>query len=146
MSGQAASYYDPGQGFDAQAQPAPYEKRNENYSNGYNGYDQRNDGIYQPPVNYQQPANYQQPGAETKPQQPPYPDNPPPYSTFDDAFKIEKPKYNDIWAGLLVSCRNTVRSEEWDRCFRDVLENMSSQYESEILPESVRPNEATMPS
>lgn len=101
MSGQAASYYDPGQGFEGQGQSAPHEKKNENYTNGY---DQRNNGNYQPPVNYQQqPANDQQPGPEQKPQQPPYPDNPPPYSTFDEAFKIEKPKYNDIWAGLLVS-------------------------------------------
>lgn len=105
MSGQAASYYDSGQGFGTQAQPAPYGKSNENYSNGY-GYDQRNHGNYQQPANYPQPANDQQPGPEQKPQQPPYPDNPPPYSTFNEAFKIEKPKYNDIWAGLLVSFRN----------------------------------------
>jgi hypothetical protein len=106
MSGQAASYYDQGQGFDSHGQQqAPYE--NKNNGNYTNGYDQRGNGNYQPPVNYQQqqPANYQQPGPDQKPQQPPYPDNPPPYSTFDEAFKIEKPKYNDIWAGLLVSLK-----------------------------------------
>lgn len=122
MSGQAASYYNPDPGFDGSGQSAPYEKKNDNYANGY---DQRNNGNYQPPVNYQQqptnyqqPANYQPPGPEQKPQQPPYPDNPPPYSTFDQAFKIEKPKYNDIWAGLLVSFRTTARSKWLDKCPR----------------------------
>lgn len=79
MSGQAASYYNPNQGFDAQGQSG--------YTNGY-----------------QQNGNYQPPAGEPKPP-PPYPENaPPPQSgqTFDQAFKIEGPKYNDIWAGLLV--------------------------------------------
>jgi hypothetical protein len=80
MSGQAASYYNPNQGFDAQGQSG--------YTNGY-----------------QQNGNYQPPAAEPKPP-PPYPENaaPPPQSgqTFDQAFKVDGPKYNDIWAGLLV--------------------------------------------
>lgn len=86
MSGQAASYYNPNQGFDPQGQPA----------NGYNNY---NNGYTQ------QQGNYQPPVAEPKPP-PPYPENaPPPQSgqTFNEAFKIEKPKYNDIWAGILVN-------------------------------------------
>ena len=86
MSGQAASYYNPNQGFDPQGQPV----------NGYNNY---NNGYTQ------QHGNYQPPVAEPKPP-PPYPENaPPPQSgqTFNEAFKIEKPKYNDIWAGILVS-------------------------------------------
>lgn len=99
MSGQAASYYDQNQGFDPRAQP--------NYQQ--NGYQQQQQPNYQP--NYAQPQypqpeyqqpNYQQPPESKPPMQPQYPDNPPPYSTFDQAFKIEKPKYNDLWAGLLV--------------------------------------------
>lgn len=87
MSGQAASYYDPNQGFDAQGQ----RQAKPNGNNEFN--DQRGNG-YQPP----------QSAPEAKPAvPPPYPDNPPPYSTFDEAFKIERPKWNDLWAGLLVS-------------------------------------------
>ncbi|KAJ5240004.1 hypothetical protein N7468_004623, partial [Penicillium chermesinum] len=47
--------------------------------------------------------NTPNPVPESKP--PPYPDAvdpPPPYTTFDEAFKIERPKYHDIWAGLLL--------------------------------------------
>lgn len=107
MSGQAASYYDQSQGFDPRGQP--------NYSNQQNGY-QQPPADYQPNYgqpnypqpDYQQPGyqqpNYQQPPESKPPPQPQYPENPPPpYSTFDQAFKIEKPKYNDLWAGLLVS-------------------------------------------
>lgn len=87
MSGQAASYYDPNQGFDAQGQG----QTKPNGNNEFN--DQRGNG-YQPPQSV----------PEAKPAvPPPYPDNPPPYSTFDEAFKIERPKWNDLWAGLLVS-------------------------------------------
>lgn len=86
MSGQAASYYDPNQGFDPQGQA----QQDYNYNKGYN-HEQRN-------------GNYPQPPMEAKPAaSPPYPDNPPPYSTFDEAFKIDRPKYNDPWAGLVVS-------------------------------------------
>ncbi|GFF34980.1 protein pns1 [Aspergillus lentulus] len=87
MSGQAASYYNPSQSYgdpqpgiqNQQQQPYHY---NNNVNN--NGYD----------------PNYQR-GPEPKP-----PTEPPPtYNQavygFDDAFKIERPKYNDIWAGLL---------------------------------------------
>jgi hypothetical protein len=75
------------------------------------GGPQQNNTYYQ----MQDPANY--------PQQPPQYDNranygppsgpPPPNGqqwggekpTFDQAFKVEKPKFNDIWAGLLVCAR-----------------------------------------
>lgn len=91
MSGQAASYYDQNQGFDPRAQP--------NYQQ--NGYQQQQQQPNYPQPDYQQP-NYQQP-PESKPPPAQYPENPPPpYTTFDQAFKIEKPKYNDLWAGLLV--------------------------------------------
>lgn len=89
MSGQAASYYDVNQGVDAQQGKV----KPDNYNNDSNG--QRDSGYhgYAP----------QQPGPEAKPGPPEYPDHPPPpYSTFDEAFKIERPKWNDIWAGLLV--------------------------------------------
>lgn len=95
MSGQAASYYDPNQGFGSQGQPYAY---NTNGTNGYNYNDPRNGYYQQPPPQPQQPVPEAKPAAP-----PPYPDNPPPYSTFDEAFKIDRPKYNDIWAGLLVS-------------------------------------------
>lgn len=82
MSGEAKTYYEPSQGFD-QGQSA-----------GYNGETARPNYDSQAPV------------SEAKPP-PPYPqqpaDPPPPYKTFDDAFKIERPKYNDLWAGILVS-------------------------------------------
>ncbi|KAG6038174.1 putative choline transporter, neither null mutation nor overexpression affects choline transport [Claviceps citrina] len=45
-------------------------------------------------------------GYEQYGQPPPYSYNPPkesdPNYTFDQAFKIEKPKYNDLWAGILM--------------------------------------------
>lgn len=67
----------------------------------------------QPPMNYsQQPPQYGQNYAP--PQGPPPPQHPPAQHNgyaqmeyvekpnFDQAFKIEKPKYNDWWAGLLL--------------------------------------------
>ena len=59
-------------------------------NNGYQGAPQ----YQQPPPNYNQ--NYQNP-------------RPPPMTsadgkqTFDQTFKLDKPKYNDLWAGILVS-------------------------------------------
>ncbi|OGE50687.1 hypothetical protein PENARI_c016G04524 [Penicillium arizonense] len=93
MSGQAASYYT-GEGF-GQGQPQP----------GYN-YNGQNNGKYQQPQyqqpEYQQPAGYQQPAAEPKPP-PPYQQNMPQSGySFDEAFKVEKPKWNDLWAGILL--------------------------------------------
>jgi hypothetical protein len=106
MSGQAASYYNEGY-----AQPQP------NYDNGSyqpnQQYQQPNtkpapypqptyqEPNYQP-SNYQQPT-FQQPTAEPKPG-PQYQQTVPDAGfSFDEAFKIEKPKWNDLWAGLLVS-------------------------------------------
>lgn len=115
MSGQAASYYNEGlpQGRpqpnygnyqQPNAPPAPYPQPNYPQPN----YPQPN---YQQP-NYQQP-NYQQPSYQqpTYQQPPPEPKPAPQYHqnvpesgyNFDQAFKIEKPKWNDLWAGLLVS-------------------------------------------
>lgn len=99
MSGQAASYYNP-EGFDSQPQPYAYNS-NASGTNGTNGCTNGYGKGY-----YQQPQQH----SEAKPTvPPPYPDNPPPYSTFDEAFKIDRPKYNDIWAGLLVSVLHSVR-------------------------------------
>ena len=78
---------------------APY------YNNGNNYYQQ------QPQPQYGQPP--QQPYGQPQYGQPPY--GQPPYGqpsppqnngyddkqTFEQAFKVEKPKYNDIWAGIL---------------------------------------------
>lgn len=101
MSGQAASYYN-NEGF---AHPQP-QQPNYGYQNTGNY------GNYEPPANYQAPyqqPNYQQPAAEPKPP-PEYQQNVPQSGySFDQAFKIEKPKWNDLWAGLLVSlCRDIV--------------------------------------
>ncbi|KAL4921925.1 plasma-membrane choline transporter-domain-containing protein [Aspergillus aurantiobrunneus] len=82
--GQAASYYNPNQSFE---QPG--------YGNG-NGYNPN-------------PANpgYQYDGVDNRGPEPKPPQEPPPtYNQavygFDDAFKIEKPKFHDLWAGLLL--------------------------------------------
>lgn len=68
---------------------------------------------YQQEPQYQQPQKYQQEPQYQQPQQ--YQQAPPQYGqpmpgygpnpgkdTFDQAFKIDKPKYNDVWAGVLV--------------------------------------------
>lgn len=104
MSGQAANYYE---GF-SQGPPQP------NYGYDQNGYQQPNQPAPYPQPNYPQPnypqpnyqqPNYQQPPAEPKPH-PQYQQNAPESGfNFDQAFKIEKPKWNDLWAGLLVSHR-----------------------------------------
>ncbi|KAL2834936.1 plasma-membrane choline transporter-domain-containing protein [Aspergillus cavernicola] len=80
MSGQADSYYNPHQNFSEQP--------------GYNNNGFNN----QPNSGYQVNGGR---GPEPKP-----PQDPPTYNQavygFDDAFKVEKPKFNDIWAGLLL--------------------------------------------
>lgn len=101
MSGQAASYYNEV----PQGQPPQpnygYDQQHGNYQQPNNPpapYPQPN----YPQPNYQQPT-YQQPPVEAKPP-PQYHQNVPESGySFDQAFKIEKPKWNDLWAGLLVS-------------------------------------------
>ncbi|CAG8354462.1 unnamed protein product [Penicillium salamii] len=97
MSGQAASYYN-NEGF-AHPQAQPQQPA---YNTGQGNYQQPN---YQPQPQYQQnfqpQPNYQQP-AEVKPP-PNFQQNVPQSGySFDEAFKIEKPKWNDLWAGLLL--------------------------------------------
>ncbi|KAJ5861721.1 uncharacterized protein N7529_009031 [Penicillium soppii] len=90
MSGQAASYYN-NEGY---SHPPPQQQPNYGYNGNYGNYEQ-------PQAPYQQP-NYQQPPPEVKPP-PQYQQNVPQSGySFDEAFKIEKPKWNDLWAGLLL--------------------------------------------
>lgn len=79
-----------------------------------------NAGGGQPPMQYQQgqpPNGYQQ-----QPQYPPpnygqnYQNNSPTNGnggkqTFEQAFKLDKPKYNDLWAGILV--RRPASTFDW---------------------------------
>ncbi|RMZ85249.1 hypothetical protein DV738_g311, partial [Chaetothyriales sp. CBS 135597] len=94
--GQAADYYNSNQnGYQQQYQAPPGPPQ------GYQGYP--------PPQAAPQPQGYQQdPSAEGK-----YNYQPPTYGqsfnppqddkqNFQDTFKIQKPKWNDIWAGLLL--------------------------------------------
>lgn len=90
------------------AQPpsyAPYGNQPQQYGN------QQSYG--QPPVGNQQP--YQQPYPNQPPNIPP-PNNGPPNGggygdekvTFDQSFKIQKPQWNDLWAGILVGMPSDV--------------------------------------
>lgn len=56
----------------------------------------QNGGYQQAPPNYGQ--NYGQPGPQPGQTYAPQDGK----NTFDQAFKIEKPKWNDLWAGILV--------------------------------------------
>ncbi|EEA27314.1 putative choline transporter, neither null mutation nor overexpression affects choline transport [Talaromyces marneffei ATCC 18224] len=78
----AADYYQ-----QDQVQPAaPRGQYGQDQSyNNYNGKEEYNQQGYPPP-------------SQPPPQQYP-PENPP---SYDELFKIEKPKFNDIWAGLLL--------------------------------------------
>ncbi|KAL2863669.1 plasma-membrane choline transporter-domain-containing protein [Aspergillus lucknowensis] len=84
--GQAASYYNPDQSFQQPQQPG--------YNNGFNPS--------QANAEYQHNGSSNDRGPEPKP---PY-EPPPTYNQavygFDDAFKVEKPKFHDLWAGLLL--------------------------------------------
>ncbi|KAE8318425.1 plasma-membrane choline transporter-domain-containing protein [Aspergillus transmontanensis] len=90
MSGQAASYYNENERFGGGQPPPPPQQQQPFYNN--NG----NNGNYQ----YADP-NYQRGPEPKQPHEPPPTYNQAVYG-FDDAFKIEKPKFNDIWAGLLL--------------------------------------------
>lgn len=70
------------------------------YNQGYDNNDPAYNGNQQQPINGYQDHPYGPP--------PPYSFNPPQREddekySFNDAFKLEKPKFNDWWAGLLVS-------------------------------------------
>lgn len=110
--GEADNYYNANQQRGNDAGSYQQQQQQPSYNNG--GYQQQqpgyNNGSYQqPPMNYQQqppppPQQYQQ-------------SYPPPngngYTTaqameggekhsFDQTFNVPKPKYNDLWAGILV--------------------------------------------
>jgi hypothetical protein len=85
MSGQAASYYQQDQ---VQAAPRGQYGQDQSYNN-HNGKEESKNSDYQQGYPPQEPPPQQYP-----------PENPP---SYDELFKIEKPKFNDIWAGLLVS-------------------------------------------
>ena len=104
--GQAADYYNQPMG------GAPYEQQQ-----GYQQHPPPNG----PPQGYQQPYPPPQQQSYPPPQQQPYPPQDPKYTvqpptygenfvppqdnkqSFQETFKIKKPKFNDLWAGLLVS-------------------------------------------
>ncbi|KAL2818855.1 plasma-membrane choline transporter-domain-containing protein [Aspergillus granulosus] len=89
MRNHAFRYYNPNQTFE-QPQSA-YQNPQLGYQNGY-----------QPT-----PAQYQYNGHHSEPKPPPPTQGEPPtYNQavygFDDAFKVEQPKFHDLWAGLLL--------------------------------------------
>ena len=114
--GEADRYYNPGQpqngqgyGYGQQySQPPPPPPPPQQAYGGYGQQPAYNNGGYQQDYN----AGYQQ---NQQPDEYPLQQPPPEYSyapaqpvgdekySFDQAFKVDKPKYNDLWAGLLVS-------------------------------------------
>ena len=96
--GEANSYYN--QGNDASNKGYPLQPQMQyppqTADNGYqHGPEQK---YQQPPPNYGQ--DYQNTGA------PPMA-NESGKQSFDQAFKLDKPKYNDLWAGILVCLDRT---------------------------------------
>jgi hypothetical protein len=95
QQGESAGYYN----------NAPQQPQQSYYQGQQYGQQQPMDYSQQPP---QYGNNY------PPPQGPPHPQQPPPQQngyaqmqygekpSFDQAFKIDKPKYNDWWAGLLL--------------------------------------------
>ena len=95
--GEANSYYqmpdgnDHAKDYPMQPQQAYNQNGQQHYQQqDYNQPHQNGQGYSQPPPNYGQNFN-------PRPEMNGY-DNKP---TFEQAFKIDKPKYNDWWAGLL---------------------------------------------
>lgn len=87
MSGEAASYYNSTQGYQSSEQPAyqqqqPWAPQYPMQTSG-NGHGSE---LPQPPPSYGQNFTAPTDGKQS----------------FEQTFKIQKPKFNDIWAGLLV--------------------------------------------
>lgn len=112
--GESDSYYNPNQG---RAPPQP-QYGDQNY-----GYQQAGYNAPPPPPQQQPPMNYQQPPPGPPQQQlyPPQDGGSNGYGgqtgfdekhSFEQTFKIEKPKWNDLWAGVLVGPLSTRRSIE----------------------------------
>lgn len=78
------------------------------YTNGTNGYQGPKENYQmQPPPPSQQPYQQQYNGPQNMPPPPTYQQNSGQWNqnekpTFDQAFKVDKPKYNDLWAGALL--------------------------------------------
>ena len=71
----------------------------------HNGYENLTPQYQQPPPpNYGQNHQNSAPGPMTGDAK----------QTFDQTFKLDKPKYNDLWAGILVSPDAALRSIEHD--------------------------------
>ncbi|MCJ1333206.1 putative choline transporter, neither null mutation nor overexpression affects choline transport [Thelotrema lepadinum] len=92
------------QGYYNESQQQPYnggynqaQQGQQGYNGEYNqGYQQNPQAQYtQPPPNYNQNGGYSQNGG---PQGQAFTSGKP---TFDETFKLDKPKYNDLWAGIL---------------------------------------------
>ena len=83
--GAADSYYKEGGGDPARMQYAQQPQMQYPPQAAGNGYQQ-------PPPNYGQ--NFQNTGSTPLPAGG--------KQTFDQAFKLDRPKYNDLWAGILV--------------------------------------------
>ena len=90
--GAADSYY---KGSEMQPQ-AQYPPQGYNNASGYQGG--QGAGYQQSPPNYGQ--DYQNPGGPSADGK----------QTFDQAFKLDRPKYNDLWAGILVGSSSRVTS------------------------------------
>ena len=97
--GAADSYYN-GNAVPAQPQMQyPPQAHGNGYQNvqdfqGRQGYQGAPQPSYQqPPPNYGQPLQTGGPPVQRDGKQ-----------TFSEAFKLDKPRYNDLWAGILVCC------------------------------------------
>jgi len=108
--GEAETYFQSGQGGGDEGNQSYNQP---GYNQGQGSYNQapNQSGYNQGPgMEYQKPPPEQPPFSQP-PQQyggppPSYGYQPPQPGTekysFDDAFKVEKPKWNDLWAGILV--------------------------------------------
>lgn len=103
--GQADSYYNGGGGQPNHGYPMQSQMQYPPQAAG-NGYQNGEESKYQ-----QQPPNYDQNFQNPRP--PPVADNGG-KQTFAQAFKLDKPKYNDLWAGILVCPPDAVLSLSCD--------------------------------
>ena len=105
--GAADSYYSEGASNPNQMQYAPPPQQQMQYppQAAGNGYEPK---YQQPPPNYGQ--DFQNTGA---PPMGPPPMGPGGKQTFDQAFKLDKPKYNDLWAGILVRFDCIISRAQW---------------------------------
>lgn len=117
MSGEAASYYNAGGGVNNQGyqlkQPGEYQQP-QGPPPGYQGGPPQQSGPYQQQSYQEGLGPYPPPNGYGYGPSQPMPAGGEKYS-FDETFKI-KPKWNDLWAGILV---RTIRL--FSTCFRSRL-------------------------